>query len=24
MTTGYKIQGVPTLILFKKGQIVWR
>lgn len=22
--SGYKIQGVPTLILFKKGQIVWR
>ncbi|MEZ0486735.1 thioredoxin [Fibrella aquatica] len=22
--SGYKIQGVPTLILFRKGQIIWR
>lgn len=22
--SGYKIQGVPTLILFRKGQIMWR
>lgn len=24
VSSTYRIQGVPTLILFKKGQIVWR
>ena len=24
MASGYQIQGVPTLILFKEGKVIWR